>query len=504
VQDLLALRGLLAHDVLIHCLSLRHGEHYGVVSNHKTMMAIPFQAANLPKLRSEFAQQDTAIMLTVLSYYNIGLTRGQVVETVTVLLSIGKSLQKRIYDEIFNLSKMGDEENYHSLSSIDSIDKLDVGNEIQVDLLYQVYRKNMAFINFWLGYVLFPIATMVFPEKMTASSWNLTDCRKSSLQCGFSGTDDACLLLPHPLSYDPPEHPSVLATYGKMLEYLINKSTFSSLPGVTQANEYGLTLSGVGRVMKPTACAVDESISLIQLASMALTKDASALIDAGALLCNYAMELVAEYFLKQLPEKFLGIVYFSVHHSSWRVLDRKHAVTNLTSSPISERDAFVIYDQNRCRGADMKLRRNAVAILSIGPRQRKDALLQAAGRLRQLDFGQTIIVTAPASVENLVRECLGLPKNHTLTMKNVVSYTLINSVEATGNSLKHWSHQGLRFLTFVNNPKSILEEEKSDLVSFMLHQKPIAIYLMSFLQNWILSGENIQYYVKQAWLSWML
>jgi hypothetical protein len=163
-QDLLALRGLLAYEVLIHCLKLRHDVDYGVVPNHKSLMAIPFRAANLPKLRSEFAQPDCAVAFTALSYYNIGLTRDQVVETFSTLLSSGPSFQRRVYNEFYKLCTVSGKQNTEDLLCIDIIDKLDLANEVQVDFLYHMYRKNILFINFWLGNVLFPTATMIFLE----------------------------------------------------------------------------------------------------------------------------------------------------------------------------------------------------------------------------------------------------------------------------------------------------------------------------------------------------
>lgn len=465
-QDLQVLRGLLAHDVLIHCLKLRHSVDYGVVPNHRTLMAIPFQAANLPKLRSEFAQPDIAIILTVLSYYNTGLTRDQVIETVTKLLSAGKSVQRRVYKEVFDLCKNANTElvSIDILSTIDTIEKLDIKNETQVSLLYNLYRKNMLFINFWLGHVLFPTATMVFPKKLTASSWNLTDCQKSSLQCGFSGTDDACLLLPHPLSYDPPDDPSILATNGKMLGHLIKKATYCSLHSLPEVGKFNECIGHKPlRVLKDHSNDINESILLDNLADLVNANDADAFIDAGALLCNYPLDQVAKFFLSRVKDKFKGVVYFSTRKCGWRVIDRKPCETSLKSSSILESDAFVIYDQSRCRGADMKLRPDAKAILSIGPCQQKDSLMQAAGRLRQLDFGQTIIATTTPNVELMIKDCLGLSKDCILTMEHVVSYALYNSVEATGNSMKHWCSQGMRFLRFLNNPDSILEEELNGL-----------------------------------------
>jgi hypothetical protein len=39
--------------------------------------------------------------------------------------------------------------------------------------------------------------------------------------------------------------------------------------------------------------------------------------------------------------------------NSWYVLARSGS--SLDSSPIHEKDAFVFFDESRCRGADMKL-----------------------------------------------------------------------------------------------------------------------------------------------------
>jgi len=441
-QDLLVLRGLLGYEILIHCLKLRHNIDYGVVANHKTLMAIPFRAANLPKLRSEFAQPDCSVVFTVLSYYNIGLTRDQVMDTFTSLLSCGPSFQQQVYKEIFELREKSNKKETNILQSINLVDKLDLANEEQVDLLYHLYRKNMLLINFWLGYVLFPTATMVFPGKLMASSWNLTDSRTSHLRCGFSGTDDACILLPYPLVYQPPDAPSLKATNGKMLEYLMKKATFCSIsiqPG--------------------------EDIESV-LADMALEKDVDALIDAGALLNNHPIEKVADIFLARLCRaqgKFKGVVYFCVKRVCWCIKDMKQRETRLSSSPIAECDAFVIYDQSRCRGADMKLRPNAKAFLSIGPRQQKDSLMQAAGRLRQLDFGQTIIAIATPDIELLMKDCLGIPSIQKITMEHVLSFVLYNSVDAIGNSLKYWSSQGLHFLQFVHDSRNVRGDEKYDL-----------------------------------------
>eukprot|EP00590_Aulacoseira_subarctica_P001536 CAMPEP_0172420326 /NCGR_PEP_ID=MMETSP1064-20121228/6710_1 /TAXON_ID=202472 /ORGANISM="Aulacoseira subarctica , Strain CCAP 1002/5" /LENGTH=2877 /DNA_ID=CAMNT_0013160247 /DNA_START=12 /DNA_END=8645 /DNA_ORIENTATION=- len=439
-QDLLVLRGLLAHKVFIHCLKLRHDVDYGVVANHKTAMAIPFKAANLPKLRSEFAQADCAVTFTTLSYYYIGLNKQQIARAFSTLLASGPSFQNRVYNEFYQHCIMSNKEN---LTTVDSISKLDLENQVQLDLLNRLYRKNMLVINFWLDYVLFPTATMIFPEKLLASSWNLTDSRMSSKRCGFSGTDDACIFLPHPLEHRESAAASIKATNGKMINLLLNNATYCRVPESRS----------------------DETFE-DALARFTIESNVDAFIDVGALLSKLPVEEAAVVFLRAFVKsqsRFKGVVYYSSKKCNWRLIDTKYRETSLITSPIRECDAFVIFDQSRCRGADLKLKSDAKAFLSIGPFQCKDSLMQAAGRLRQLDFGQRILAITTQDVELLIKDCLGVTSKEEVAMEHVLCYALHNSVESIGNSLKHWSGQGLRFLNFFHDPSHVRGKEICDL-----------------------------------------
>lgn len=52
----------------------------------------------------------------------------------------------------------------------------------------------------------------------------------------------------------------------------------------------------------------------------------------------------------------------------------------LTPTP----QALTLFDEARCRGADLQLRADAVGLLTLGPATCKDKLMQAAGRMRKL------------------------------------------------------------------------------------------------------------------------
>ena len=50
------------------------------------------------------------------------------------------------------------------------------------------------------------------------------------------------------------------------------------------------------------------------------------------------------------------MVFFDNQMDLWRVRDQQGREWPLHSSPIMEKDAFVIFDERHCRGADMKLK----------------------------------------------------------------------------------------------------------------------------------------------------
>ncbi|CUG26592.1 Hypothetical protein, putative [Bodo saltans] len=59
---------------------------------------------------------------------------------------------------------------------------------------------------------------------------------------------------------------------------------------------------------------------------------------------------------------------------------------------------LVLFDQARCRGADLRLATNAHALVTLGEDTTKDAFMQAVGRLRKFGRSQTIRIAAQHAV----------------------------------------------------------------------------------------------------------
>jgi hypothetical protein len=197
-----------------------------------------------------------------------------------------------------------------------------------------------------------------------------------------------------------------------------------------------------------------------QALTLAVEREMDAFIDAGALLVGVSNGEAAQFVLERMPRgthsRYQGVVYSLVDsggRQEWRVRGRQGHEWPLTSSPVRERDAFVLFDQHQCRGADMKLRQGAMGMLSLGPGLCKDALMQAAGRMRQLGRGQGLEFVLPVTVAaDVARVChLAHPTtpaawSELLRPAHLLRWVMANTTAATAVALPMWAEQGLDFV----------------------------------------------------------
>jgi hypothetical protein len=386
-NDLLALRGWLAHGMLKHCLQKRHKAQYGVARPGKKRIAVPFHASNTPAQRAEFGHPDCALAFTCLSYYYDGLSMTEVIQALETMLNLGLNARKSIYEKWYEESKngvLGDDR-----ETMDQIEKIDLSNAAQLELLTKHYRFNMHTINFWLNECVFPTETMQYPHRLVATAWHLAN-NANQLVAGFSGTKDLELLMPLQVRRVRPTDKVLLATDGKMLSLLLKCASYATFERAHGKELWESFLDYTVDVTKREKCC----------------RLTSAFIDAGALMAGVSNADVAKYLISKLNQKFRAVIFFDGEslNKGWYVLDRNGSTKPKQSSPIHERDAFVYYDESRCRGADMKLRATDEAILSLGPKMSKDKLNQAAARLRMLEFGQKLRIVGTTEIAAKIRK----------------------------------------------------------------------------------------------------
>jgi hypothetical protein len=438
LMQLLAMRGLLACGMLAHCLSRRHRVDYGVDSRRgkARRVAVPYRASDTPSERAEYAQPDTLIVFTLLSYYHRGLSRDEVREAGRELLTLGPIAQRAEYCLWLETARpaMAAEQ----LAALDHVDKLDMSNEQQVDLLEAAFRFNMAAIEFWLDACVFPRETMQYPARLVANAFNLASNAEGQV-VGFSGTKDNSLLLPLQVGQRLPDELLLRATDGQML----------SLVGNRQAP------------VKVFDSSQPLSAALLEFA--VVESGADALIDAGASMAGLSNGEVARQALKLLSPRHEGVVYFETAANSWRVLSRRGSTEPLHGgSPIHESDAFVYFDESRCRGADMKLKADATAVLTLGSGMTKDKLMQAAGRMRKLFWGsQKLIFGVPSELSAKIRAACGVRNDRQpLLPLYLAHWVLKNTVQATIEGLAEWGAQGSYFDTTCSDPRARLVDER--------------------------------------------
>ena len=403
LELLLSLRGLMAFDIFEYCLQQRHCVNYGVCRPGKKRLAIPFKASNVPSERAEFAHPDCALGFTMLSYYYDGLSKNELIQTIQKLQSMGPNAQRTIYKEWLSICKND--------KIVDSYSKIDLSNSVQLDTLYNCYQFNMFTINFWLNNCVFPSETMQYTHRLSSNAWHLAN-NKDGKVVGFSGTNDTPMLLP--LQVAQKYLPELSSTNGKMLSLIIKNPECICLPPNSEEPQWKTILD------------------------VAYDRKANAIMDAGALFAGKNEEIIDYLCLK-----FPAVVYFE--EGSWFVKDKRGNKWAKHSSPIDEADAFVYYDENHCRGADMKLLPQAMGLLTLGPSMCKSKLMQAAGRMRQLDKKQTVIFIATEEIAKKIRNVNNILDEENINSRHIIQWVTKNTVIASSSGLALWTTQGKEF-----------------------------------------------------------
>lgn len=148
--------------------------------------------------------------------------------------------------------------------------------------------------------------------------------------------------------------------------------------------------------------------------------------------CRHAAQYIRQAMKQSTHSSYQGVCYFDTDQRQWVIDDIQGRSLPRHASPIAERDAFVISDEARCRGADLKLKQQAVGLLTVAQGVCKDKLMQAAGRLRQLGRGQTLrLVGLPDVTDKVIAANSGLACNSSgssgsssITMTQVLQWVM--------------------------------------------------------------------------------
>eukprot|EP00727_Mastigamoeba_balamuthi_P005973 m51a1_g1996 hypothetical protein (2899) ;mRNA; r:1204735-1213498 len=442
-EHVLVLRGLLAHEVVFSALEKRHRVDYGVDRSRvpRRSLAVPFRGSDSPAPRAEFNHADSVIVLTCLSAYYNGLEWAQLRHAIEVLLGLPSAAAQDHYAlwlrTIDDGATKPDER-----QSISATDRLDVTSELQRDVLTRAFARSPAAIDFWLNVAVFPVEMSQFAKRLKQSAWHLAPPRT----VGFSGTNDINRVMPLTLRPVPciDGDTTIAATNGRMLDVIRRSSEVLLLGDAAKQRVCEQLLD----------CAADQSRSC----------DVCALIDAGALLAGMSNRAAASCLLaKGLPERLRGVVYYEAAQGSgcWVVLERSGRCLPLGSSPVHERDTFVLFDEPHSRGSDMKLRPRARALITLGTQMCKDKFMQGAGRMRALGHGQTLKIVVVPEIQGSIRASMRSADAQTreISVTDVLAWVFCNTVQTVQLLLPHWAENGSHYVSSVANGGAPVEPD---------------------------------------------
>ncbi|TKA74099.1 hypothetical protein B0A55_11065 [Friedmanniomyces simplex] len=419
---LLLLRGLFAAGVLSFVFAQKRWRvNYGLDDTRKppTKLAVPFRAKDMPSPRSEFSHPDVIIMLTTLSYYYGGLSEDNLAAAFDHL---SRSDQADTEYNWWVRDAHGMPAAFAQLEGINLRDK----HQFTTELLPRL-RFDKATIDYFLAIVVFPREMREFPQKLSASGWDIGK-QKALPTSGFSGTNDSRTALP--LHVKQLDLPAQKHTNALVLDYLLQ------------------TDNGVAEIPAPTAARVltSDAERLLDMV-MKLDPPAQVILDVGAQILELSNIEVSKRWLALSDASVQAVVFFD-EHDELCVVNRKDRVEVLqTSSFASQLDACLVFlDESHTRGTDLRLPETYRAAVTLGAGLTKDRLTQACMRMRKLGKGPTVVFCVPKEIAAKIFRCDAKSTSSGIAKSDILHWAITETWTDMRRSMPLWASQGVRFV----------------------------------------------------------
>lgn len=351
-KNLLLLRGLLVHRILLMALKKRWNVHYGLHPG-RDPMAVPYNAKGVPSDQAEWGHPDVAILFTCLSFCLQGLSSAQLKKSLEHLAKTDDSVgeYERWTQDATKLN--GSLRNWNSIN---------VDDETQLQGLLQHLAHNVVVVNYFLNHFVFPRHAKQFQVKLQASGWDIPlllardekgNMIKRALTTGFSGTNDSRSILP--LTIKQEDLKGLLHTNAEVLTYLLQDRN----------RQYVVVSDKSGK--RPS-----ESDILREL----YHRHIRMLIDAGAQILEVDNISLVKSWLK-IDTTAKAALFFDADNKA-TIIYRNHKQVPLLASPFAEdlTDCLVYLDEAHTRGTDLKMPLHAKGALTLSLGQTKDHTVQ--------------------------------------------------------------------------------------------------------------------------------
>lgn len=349
---LLLIRGLIAEGVLSFAFRQKRWRvNYGLdlARTPKTRLAVPYRAKDSPTTRSEFSHPDVVIVLTSLTYYYGGLSDDDLFASFDHLLRADQA-EVQYQDWVLDAPDLPDA--FKSLAGVTMKDRHQAIHEI-----FPHFRFAKNAVDYFLSHIVFTKEMKEFPEKLSASGWDIGQI-KTLPTTGFSGTCDSRNLMPLDMKHlDLPEqrHTNALV-----------------LSNILQQE------NSVAYIRKVDGTHSSDAEALLDLV-ISMEPRVQVILDVGAQILELTNLQLATAWLKKAPESQgkKAVVYFD-DHDELCVVDWQGRVESLQTSPYGQQlDLCLVYlDEAHTRGTDLKLPMDYRAAVTLGPGLTKDRLVQ--------------------------------------------------------------------------------------------------------------------------------
>ncbi|QDS69602.1 hypothetical protein FKW77_008638 [Venturia effusa] len=417
-QAVLLLRGLIAMGYLQFVLEQkRFFVDYGLANLEQSLLVVPFRAKGIPDQSSQFGDKEVEILLTALAYYYTGLTDSQMHQAFSILLEDRDAVDE--YRDWYSRCS----EFPSSLQHLHNVNLED--EEFCIRELFPELRHSQGLLNFYMKRVVFARFATEHTKRVTASAWDLPSSDIERPTVGFSGTDDNQALLP--LSIKQCKLPSQQHTNALVIDLIIREENRSY---IVAADEKGSALSTPALLKMIADCQLEPSV----------------IIDVGAQILDLTNREVAASWLA-IKSGHNHAIYYDENDDP-QVIDRDGTTTLLAVSPLRDRldNTLIFLDQVRTRGTDLKMPSGTKAAVLLGPRLRKDPLIQACMRMRKLGMGHTLMFVAPPDCHRSILLSAGTPPDQAITSIDVVKWTIEQTISTLQKDASLWVLQGAEYV----------------------------------------------------------
>jgi hypothetical protein len=479
-DTLMLLRGLIAGGVLRFVLRFKRWRvNYGLDCNRlpRTKLAVPYRSKDSPSPRSEFSHPEVIVALTSLTYYYGGLSDDELFDTFAHL---AKSDQKdaEYNDWVRDLKAMP--EAFRLLSGVSIIDRQQCKNEV-----FPLLRFSKGAIDYFLSHIVFPKEMKEFPEKLSASGWDMAAV-KPKPTTGFSGTNDSHHVLPLTIGHldlQEQKHTNAL-----VLAYLLQ-------------DENSLIL------LPPQSASKTSTAETLLKIVNGMDANTRVILDVGAQILELNNLEVAETWLSlSNPQTSRAVVFFD-DNEELSVLDRSGRIESLQTSAFAKHleDCLIYLDESHTRGTNLKLPKNYRAAVTLGANLTKDRLVQACMRLRKLGKGQSVVFCISEEIQGKIMERTSKAAGE-IEVSDVLMWAITETWSDLRRSIPLWATQGRRYeehkdllngvQTTVDQAKQFLEEEAQTVEH--RYRPRISISTNEAFKGWNTSNPNVKKIIQRC------